>query len=91
MEMTIDVEQDHIAKGYRHSFGFCPIALAMREHGFTHVMVGADASWDYLGRPYIGKVPWEAREFITKFDLGHRVGPFSFVIDYEKIPEEVDG
>lgn len=91
MQMTVDVEQEHIDKGYRYSFGFCPIAMAMREHGFTNVSVGANAHWDYLGRPYKGEVPWKAREFITRFDLGHKVAPFSFVIDCEKIHEEVEG
>lgn len=83
--ITIQVTQEDIERGLRGDCAFCPIALSMRR--------STGEFWAVTGRaatPYAGHwtdsvtLPQECEGFISAFDKGYVVSPFSFSIE---VPE----
>lgn len=87
--MKVQVTQDHIDNGHRNSAVSCPIALALKETpGATNVSVGIGTAsigygnvlrYDYKRTYY--HLPWQATEFIDRFDFGDPVQPFEFEME----------
>lgn len=88
----IKVEQKHINKGKRGKCRFCPIALALKDRGLTHIFVDADTvsfirTVKHEGSWYTEiagcDLPRSARRFIKKFDKEGKnaVKPFNFYLD----------
>lgn len=88
---TINVTQQHIDKGCRIQASNCPIALAIDELlkeplqawvCQSNIGIGAEGEERFR---YQENTPESAKEFITRFDAGEPVEPFSFDLD---IPAE---
>ena len=85
--MKIKVCQTHIDKGTPHNIKSCPIALAIKDHPTIkklkknlRVRVTDDSvTIDNTGPRYL--LSSRAKRFITRFDEGFKVKPFSFEID----------
>lgn len=78
--MKIEVTMDDIARGVECDSGKCPVALALRRHGLSHVTVDDDAiSWDGLSLSI--RTPSTAAEFIQSFDNHDVVSPFTFDLE----------
>lgn len=86
MEMKITVTQDHINNGKKVNPASCPIALAVKELGYSFVSVGntkchfgqvIDAGY----RTFL--LPEEAVEFVHAFDYNWPVNPFEFEMTTE--------
>ena len=82
-EKVITVTPEHIQQGRQHNPNCCPIALALQEAlgtkasvGLTTIAVGENYEQCY-------SLPWEATQFIDRFDYGGTVQGFSFVLDME--------
>jgi hypothetical protein len=82
--ITISVTADDIAQGKQRDCRRCPIACAVRR-AFPHAVVDVDEAdiniWKSgliaeTFREYV--LPDEAREFISAFDAGESVKPFTF-------------
>lgn len=78
--MKIKVTRKHIEDGVRHTADRCPIALALKDFGFaTYGMVRVNlGSIEVCGATV--STPRKARQFITAFDKGKKVRPFTLVI-----------
>lgn len=92
--LTIRVTQDDINLGQAYSGAFCPIARAMKR---AFGLGSDDTSGKvYVGNLYaeysptslmtdqnmmVCPLPDEATEFITEFDGGREVVPFTFEVD----------
>jgi len=75
--MVIEVTQEHIDKGLKMSCSMCPVALALKDKGFTHVsVIGYSMFVD--GSRYINTP--ELRQFINDFDMGEYVKPVQFEV-----------
>ncbi len=81
--MLVKVTQKHIDEGKRADCYTCPIALAILDIDpkpvnvqvkYSYVMIYIEKNGKY--KQY--ELPWEAREFISKFDNGKKVEPFEF-------------
>ena len=68
----IQVKQIDINSGVRKKAQYCPIARALKRHGFKHV-----SNTVY----YSVTLPKRVRTFINRFDTGRPVKPFSFKIE----------
>ena len=79
MAVTITVTQEDIDQGIRESYYSCPIAraaeraLKWRVMVYTDTILVGDSGCDY-------KLPESAQEFISRFDTGKPVKPFSFEV-----------
>ena len=81
-EIPIVVMQVHIDNGAISDCKICPIALAAHSSGLTGAVIDPDLiQVDILG---IGRVdmdlPLSAQDFISYFDCGKEVKPFSFTV-----------
>jgi hypothetical protein len=76
--MKVKVTADHIAKGERANGAACPIALALRDLGYTNPQVRHRSF--YVGYPYLDhyKMSDDVACFISRFDMGRPVEPFEF-------------
>lgn len=72
---TIRVTRDCINKGVRQNTTSCPIARALKEAGCRRVRVGVGVM-EFNGRSY--GVPKSVARFVSRFDNGVAVWPFSF-------------
>ena len=88
--LRVDVTQEDIDHGFRHSTSHCPIALALRRRGYKMISVGneriswATQEYEKGGRLSTSRpISSEACEFIESFDSGCRVKPFSFLVEKE--------
>lgn len=78
MTLEIDVTYTDIKKGVRNSLHNCPIALAAKRAGLKDVVVdGYSIAISNLCRT----LPQKVSTFVSKFDHGDKVEPFSFTID----------
>lgn len=76
--VTISVTEDDILKGKPRSSNHCPIARAAnRVHHAEDVRVYYCGILTSRGRI---PLPQSATDFITRFDVGLKVSPFSFTI-----------
>jgi hypothetical protein len=83
--LKIKVTQEHIDKGERKSERFCPVALALKEQTHERAFVLKENCY-FLVRQYVPRkypMPKEVEEFVSKFDKGEKVDPFSFDCDEE--------
>lgn len=81
--MTIEVTEQHIKKGNAGSCGSCPIALALKDAGFKHPVVDHSSFCYIMVGGGIKKLslPYNAIDFIVRFDSGKKVHPFSFELE----------
>lgn len=81
--LTINVIQEDIDKGKPREPSMCPIALAIkREYHAPHVLVGGVIrKYDYEGSNTTYKTPHQILEWMTNFDMGLKVEPFSAVVE----------
>ena len=83
--MQIDVTAGDIRVGHWGSACDCPVALAIGRHfEGEEIRVGCSAVFRYHGpRGYQEEMvlPTVAQEFISRFDTGKDVEPFSFALD----------
>lgn len=75
--MLIQVTQSHIARGTRHDFTACPIALALY-----------DALGDNLDRYVLDDIfnvhlPEQTIDWMCQYDMGAIVLPIDFELDYQ--------
>jgi hypothetical protein len=84
MRKLIKVSSEHIKKGTPVGGRLCPIALALKDAGFTDVDVDdesiqatKDGLFIYTGTPK------RAATFVRKFDNEKKVAPFNFYLEYE--------
>jgi hypothetical protein len=76
--VLIDVTEKHIKNGIRLESDCCPIALALKDSGWTHARVTNDVCevddmWFSL--------PRSAQRFVSSVDSGRPVKPFRFRLD----------
>ena len=74
--MKITITKSDIRKGVKCNFRFCPVAKALRR-----ITKRRDVWVDLRGakiKNWYYDLPEVARCFISDFDLGHPVQPFSF-------------
>lgn len=76
-EITINVTERDIAKGYAGSSSSCPIAFAARRALKGPVSVGTNSLTDGRSRIYL---PHAAVLFIYRFDRYRPVEPFEFKV-----------
>lgn len=86
VEVVVEVTAQDIAKGERQSCFACPIALALSRHMFPTPAVNRNYI-ESTDRPWVRELPSEARDFITDFDTGQLVSPFTFKLSLP--PDEV--
>ena len=79
MSKTIKVTQEDIDKATPASCCYCPIARALRR-AFPRRRVAVGPIFITVGRER-AYPPVKACEFITAFDSGRTVKPFSFKLD----------
>ena len=80
MKVTLSVNQRHIAEGRRYAANACPIALALRDKGFTNVCVG-NISANFIHKQKVFTVTQlseRAQKFIARVDGCKLVKPFRF-------------
>ena len=77
---TIEVKQDHIDRGLRHSSQCCPVALALHDAGYTEASVlTSSITWRTSpGIEAVAVTPPKARQFMHDFDNQLEVAPFKF-------------
>jgi hypothetical protein len=80
--MIVRVMRKHIKAGKRRSPSFCPVALALRDAGFTKVSV--DCTIEVKQLQYVQVTPKTVLAFIRNFDTGRLVKPFSFRLPKSK-------
>ena len=92
--MKFELTEDHIRAGKQGNCSMCPVALCLREQAPDSVVTGIQTStrsrstaetWAGItvlrvrGEYY--RTPPEVSSFITRFDDGKTVKPFSFEVD----------
>jgi hypothetical protein len=81
--MKVRVTKNDIQKGTRRDKDQCPIGLALSRRGYDEVTVDKRAVALERKGKYVRALPLppEAQVFITRFDNGERVEPFTFELD----------
>ena len=95
MKHTISVTQEDIDKGIHASPTICPVALALKRCNINNLYVGAYTIFIYYANPiYVGEhtiyvdyanpidTPQNVQNFITSFDGGKSVQPFTFELEF---------
>ncbi len=80
MVRTIEVTQEDIENGKRHSCDKCPIALAVQRTFKERWIVSATFAAPYQ-RPGVADLPNEAMSFVVAFDADTNVFPFAFELN----------
>lgn len=81
--VEIEVTRENIADGRSFDCDYCPIALAIARHVRSNYRVSVGGMSCMIGT-FSTDLPLSATEFVTRFDGGCRVLPFTFTVD---IPE----
>jgi hypothetical protein len=81
--MRIEVTQEDIDNGLRGNCRQCPIALVVaRSTGALYVSVNSGIQWSYfrgcVSPEHWRRIPLEVFRFMSDFDRGRPVEPFSF-------------
>ena len=76
------VTQDHIDNGKPKSAPSCPFALAIKEKGIEGVWVTPTRVEIDFGEVVL-KNSKQVKNWIKAFDLGFKVSPITFNLDYE--------
>lgn len=80
--MLINVTDECIKRGLRVDCGRCPVAIALQATFGPVVSVG----WDLINvNGSVIDTPKVVRDFIHRFDMGHEVAPFSFILDLDRM------
>jgi hypothetical protein len=80
-KIRVNVTQQDIEQGWRGSSQACPVARALRRQDeLRRWWVGPDYIISELGSRE-ANLPPEARVFISAFDHGYPVAPFSFDLE----------
>ena len=80
--LKITVRRKHIRKGDPQDDGSCPIALALIDKGYCSPSVGSETTFYTDGdKRYTSNLPRSARRFVSSFDAGRKVKPFSFFLN----------
>jgi hypothetical protein len=73
--VLIEVTSDHIKNGKRLESDCCPIALALKDSGWTYARVGSE--WVEVDNLCF-TLPRSAKRFVSSVDSGRPVKPFRF-------------
>lgn len=101
--MKIEVTQDDIDKGQASNCVSCPIALALKRQCPEFATVNVKYSfaffwsnptnWKDMDYKPVGdcvaELPFEARKFIGRFDIGLPVEPFEFELEIKGVENPV--
>lgn len=79
--MLITVTRCHILEGEPSSPATCPVALALREM-FEDYRISVRENSVLIGKGLSLRLPDDAIWFISLFDNGEEVEPFTFELDY---------
>lgn len=74
----VTVTDKHIKNGRPGHLLSCPIALALRDAGFTSPSVSSEICFSKNRKSYRTIAPKRAETFMSRFDDGGKVKPFSF-------------
>lgn len=81
--MRIEVKQEHIKLGRQFDCYACPLALAIQEAtGLGPLVVAVIGPVVFDSEVSYG-LPAEAMQFMTDFDCGRNVAPFTFNLPIE--------
>lgn len=82
--LKIDVTAEDIAKGIQNDCEACPIALALSRAvpGADFIEVDGDANYELDDVTYYARFPESAKNFVTRFDAGETVEPFTFEAEF---------
>lgn len=80
MKVKIDVTAKDIKNGIAVDGENCPIGRAVQRVGFKGVCVSND-EFEFNFGEFAVNLPKKASKFISKFDAGTKVKPFTFVIN----------
>lgn len=81
MIRRIVVTQRHIAGGFKGACGQCPVALAVKEACPQSLFVSVTLFAIRLGPAVKCATPEIVAAFITKYDAGEPVAPFTFDLE----------
>lgn len=89
MKLKVKVTQEHIDQAKRGDCCYCPIALAVRKHGYQTPFVGVVTIYPHgvdihgnFNLPFkAARMPLEAVDFARNFDYGREVEPFEFEVE----------
>lgn len=85
MQLTIDVTAEDIRLGSPQHSCKCPIARAFKRATGETVQVGNGSVSKQTKSGYLRThLPWEARQFITLFDVGREVEPITFEVEWSE-------
>jgi hypothetical protein len=85
-KVAVEVTTGGIKLGVKESFQRCPIARALKYLKFGKVEIDGElADFTYKGVKYKAALPKVAHNFITRFDNGKPVKPFTFNIYPEAV------
>jgi hypothetical protein len=80
--IKVEVTQADIDKGVRHDPFGCPVALAVRRTIRRRAAVGQSMLYVWFGeQQHDGRLITAVAEFVTFFDAGLPVSPFSFTLN----------
>lgn len=89
LKTKIQITKVNIKKGKPLNVQSCPIALAIkRTLKATNLYVADIIDFTIKNKIYTAGLPIKAIDFIEKFDTGHKVKPFSFILKGEFYKEE---
>lgn len=84
--LRVEVTAEDIADGRREHCERCPVARAMRRAIGRVVWVGGAGQWGIGNRsPQPKRLPLRVTDFITAFDTGRPVSPFTFNLDVPEV------
>lgn len=89
MQKIISVKKKHIKNGIRDEVDSCPVALALKDAGYTEANVLGDAGWvreTYDSNRVDVAFPRSVQRFVNKFDLKgkNKVRPFNFKLNIQE-------
>jgi hypothetical protein len=82
--IQVSVTQEHIDQGSTHSCASCPVALALRDTGPENSYLVNYASLHNIYNERVATLPGAAIRFITEFDAGYDVQPFTFFVQIDR-------
>ena len=77
--MIVNVTQQCINEGEKGNPNNCPVALAIQKEGLMCSVHPEDVRFDHYGPV---DLPQDSIDWITSFDDGQEVEPFSFVVGH---------
>lgn len=86
--LKLKVTQEQADMGIKKSSSFCPVALALRNLGFSEVSVGVSES-NVVKKNYWQRflLPNALKEQISNFDSGGKFKPGNYYLEYSGQPQ----